>query len=75
MHKTALLVLILIAGCTTGAPRVTEGNDRTVTINTTYADDDISPLSVADTHCAKFGRKAQFRAKRGTDNVVYDCVL
>lgn len=77
MTKITVLA-VLLAGCvTTGArgPEVTEGTENAVTVNwsrsSKWSD---GVLGVAEAHCAKYGRHAQFAGKPTDFDITYNCV-
>lgn len=77
MNRIALLALLL-AGCVTTAPRgpeITEGTENSVTINWSRSNSGATGAQgVADAHCAKYGRRAQFVGKITDFDLSYSCV-
>lgn len=77
MNRIALLALLL-AGCVTTAPRgpeITEATENAVTINWSRSNSGATgALGVADAHCAKYGRHAQFAGKPTDFDIAYTCV-
>ena len=80
MKTIMLIVVLLLSGCAstvspTGGPEVIDGNANTVVVSwfrsNTY---DKGSLGVADAHCAKYGKSAQYSSKPSDYQLAYNCV-
>ena len=75
--KKLTFVAIVLAGCasTPDAAKVISGTEYAVTVS--YAETSAgsgSMLPVAEAHCAKYGRHAQFVAKSADFSGIFNCV-
>lgn len=73
----AVVIAIVLVGCSITAPPRVEGNDRTAIVywGTSIANSPDSALPTAEAHCAKFGRKARYVGPAGDFRTAFDCVL
>ena len=80
MKKRMLLVVAFLSGCAstvspTGGPEVIEGNANSVVVSWFRSNTfDRGSLGVADAHCAKYGKSAQYSSKPSDYQLAYNCV-
>lgn len=80
MKTKMLIVVLLISGCAstvspTGGPEVIEGNANTVVVSWFRSNSyDKGSLGVADAHCSKYGKSAQYASKPSDYQLAYNCV-
>ena len=73
MKTTALLCLLLIAGCAAPQNRYTvNGTEHSVTVNWAGGKAD-GALPEAEKHCAKYGKHAQFAGKVNDFTAAFNC--
>lgn len=77
--KKLILISIVLAGCATtpGTAKVISGTESSVIVS--YAEAPIgtssgSMLPVAESHCAQYGKHAQFVAKTADFSGAFNCV-
>jgi hypothetical protein len=82
--RLILLSMILAAvACATGAPptdsgsalgpKILSANEASITLTNIFFSNDANNLRIADEHCQKFGKVAQF-VSREKDRRRYNCV-
>ena len=72
-----VIVAALLAGCATQqrGPEVYDGNEASVVVGWNHSTvGSKGALSVADEHCAKFGKHAQYSGKPNDFLLAYNCV-
>ncbi len=70
-------ITVVLFGCSTTrqGPRVVEGNEMSVVITAWESNQGFSgALALADTHCAKYGKKARYARNVADFTRAYDCV-
>lgn len=76
--KRLALLCILLAGCVSNpsrGPEIVGATDQAVTINWSRSSRGTDgALELADQHCQKHGRRAQFAGKVTDFEIAYNCV-
>lgn len=72
--SVGIIALIVLAGCASLPPVAMEGTENAVVVNWAGSTSVNGALAIAEQHCAKYGRHAQFVGKITVYQIAYNCV-